>query len=391
MNRINYYLIIIIGIVSTLNYAPFIPINTSIITDILFVILSINNISVILKKIKSKVKIICIIFIILFYYAIIYILKSDIYTIDLYAIILSFILFLVFSSIDYSFDDRRKVLNIISFTIIIVTIFSFIYYYKTLLTTTNYVEGQYYFEGKNGLGPMVSFAGFWFLYSTKINKKKYLTFFIFIISLILLSAIKARTSLLALIIASIIFILKNIKINKYKNIIIFIFLLILLIPLYSYIKDYLFSAFNIDYINQSVNGYIGKEKYLDIILSGRLDHYKYGLYLFANNPLFGTSFEPYKISEVIGNTFGIHSFIIRSLGYGGFFYFIIIISLIFSYIRYFKNNGNKNSMVNYILIMGGIGMFFEPIAPFGPGTSYLLFWLMLGLDIKNNLNKEKDI
>ncbi|MDM0975848.1 O-antigen ligase family protein [Clostridium perfringens] len=388
MKKSNYYLLIIIGLFSVLNYVPFNPINVSILIYFSFIILILNNISNILKQIKDKIYILFVIILILIYYYFIYLFNNNIYTGDLYAIILSFFIFMVFSSIKYKISDRNRLINIISIISITFTMFSVLYYYKTFLSTENYIEGQYYFKGKNGLGPMLSFAGFWFLYNINKTSKKVFNFILFLISLILLAYIKARTSFLALLIVSIIFIIKKIKLNRIKTISLLIILLIILLVFCKYINYFLLYAFNIDFINKSLNGYIDNSEYLDIISSGRVDHYKYGFYLLNINPMFGACFDKYKVSNAIGNSVGIHSFFIRSLGYGGIFYLSIVLLLILFYIIYFKRYCEDKKITVYLMLIGLIGMLFEPIAPFGPGTSYLLFWIILCLNNKKNINEE---
>ena len=200
----------------------------------------------------------------------------------------------------------------------------------------------------------------------------------YIIGFICLSMMKARTSLLAIIIVTVLFLFKYTKLNSLKKIIYAIGFIIASTPFWGTIKNIIIRGFNIDFITASISGYLNINSLLDLILSGRMEHYRYALILFSNNPLLGARFDIYSVTGMLNSTVGIHSSLMRSLGYGGIVYFLLILILMGSYIFYlFKDSIDKN-ILKYTLIIGMVGMLFEPFAPFGPGTTYLLFWLILG-------------
>ena len=164
MKKINYYLIILLGIISALNYAPFINFNISKLINILFIILTVINIKYVWIEINSKIILVISIILILIYYGLIYQFSNNVYMNDLYSIILSFVLFIVFSSIEINEVEKDKLLSIISFSVLFITSIYIIIYSKTILLSNNYIDGQYFFKGKNGMGPMISFSTFWFIY-----------------------------------------------------------------------------------------------------------------------------------------------------------------------------------------------------------------------------------
>lgn len=379
MKKLNYYLIIFLAILSVLNYSPFINFNISIIIYILFIILGIVNISNILKILRKKYMLLIPIIAIIIYYGLMYQFDSYIYLNDLYSIVLSSLLLLVFLSVRMSDIDKNRLLYVISFSVIVITIIYIFVYGNTILLSESYIEGQYFFKSKNGMGPIISFATFWFLYNYINKDKKIINLIMYILGFVSLAIIKARTSLLAICIVTIFIVFRYLKLNLLKRVIYAFLFIIVCILFWENISEIILKAFNVDFIMSSVSGSLNTNSFLDLILSGRLEHYKFGLELFSDNPILGSRFNTYSITGMITSNVGIHSFFIRSLAYGGIVYFLLILFLIFNYLYYFNKNNINKQLVRYVLIIGGIGMLFEPIAPFGPGTSYFLFWLLLGL------------
>lgn len=66
----------------------------------------------------------------------------------------------------------------------------------------------------------------------------------------------------------------------------------------------------------------------------------------------------------------------KGLFYGGIIYFILLITLCIEIINKVKKN-NRSKVVKYIFFTMFFNSLLESFAPFGPGTSYLLYWFIL--------------
>ncbi|MDY2882638.1 MAG: O-antigen ligase family protein, partial [Romboutsia timonensis] len=161
-----------------------------------------------------------------------------------------------------------------------------------------------------------------------------------------------------------------------------IFLVGIVLKIKDYLAYYIIKFLKIDYFTSVVSSY--KYGILDALTAGRIESYVYAIDYFVLNPILGTGFNAaYIISDPQSMT-GVHNLWLRALFYGGMIYFVIFIILITQIMKIVFKFKIDNKLVVFMLIAGLINSLFEPFAPLGPGTSYLIYWsiICLNIDIK---------
>lgn len=379
MEKCNTFLLKSIIVLSVINYTPIRSSLLSLFLYITFLLLIVCNNKIIFNKIFFFKNIIIITWIIIIYFLLLLFYSYNTNIGDLYSLVSTCLIFLVLVNLNISQESGKNILTFFSYIIIFATLLAAIYYTRTVVNTSDYVDGQYFFIGKNGLGPMLAMGSFYlfydyFVYKNQSIHKVILSF----IGLFLLSYIKARTAFFSLLITLGIFIIKHGKLN-YKKLFILYSLLMMSLLFLPYIINKLLESLNVMHIINNMHSTSTFDFYNNLT-SYRLNHYIYAINLFFKNPLFGSMFDEILIQGSLESASGIHSTVFRALAYGGLFYFILFSALCFAYFKYISRAIKNNKVIIYIIVIPIIAMFFEPSAPFGPGTAYLMFWMLVAFN-----------
>lgn len=231
------------------------------------------------------------------------------------------------------------------------------------------IEDQYLVDSKNSLGALLATAevAFLFLWNNSKNKSlRLISLFCAILGLVVIITIRARASLLAVLIVATVYIY-NISNNKRTTVLTFItitvvFTALLLIP--SDIRQYLY--------NSIFSGSQGED-----VSSGRLGVYEAALHYLSQNILLGNVENNHHLPWI-------HNYLLLNVyEYGLLFswpilclYFYILLHSIKYLIRTkvgFPYIGYTIILVPYIISM------LEPTFPFGPGTVTVINFILLGI------------
>lgn len=379
LNKLFLYMIMYF---SVLKYIPFLSSLNKIVYALFMILIVINYKNIFLTLRKMKLILALTLFIVI-YYGISMILLTTIATEDLYSLILFEIIFILLISIKINLKDIEEILKITSIMTLVVSTIIIIYYRGSYISAISKIGENFYSE-KNALAPILMSANIYILYFSISNKKLiYMIFYSF--GMLNLFLFNSRTNTISSVVVSIIIISYYIFKSRYK-VIYFTSIPILLTGIALKMKDYLsyyiIKFLKIDYFTSVVSSY--KYGILDALTAGRIESYVYALNYFALNPILGTGFnQAYIVSDPQSIT-GVHNLWLRALLYGGMLYFVVFIIIVTQILRIIFNFTIDNKLTIFMLIAGLINSLFEPFAPIGPGTSYLIYWsiICLNIDIK---------
>lgn len=294
------------------------------------------------------------------------------------SIILTFILF--FIGYFYSNKSERFIILLLK-----------VYIYSVLLICINiYIENfvgigyssinQYILSEKNAVGSMIVFSLIVLSHLfnlEKINLKRIIYAGIAIFMLYTMMMIQNRSGLLSLLPAAILIfirIVKSIKNINFKMInialILVMILIIVVIINFDKISDFLVWSLRLESL--SAGG-------VDSISSGRVTYIKEALACFERYPLYGYG------SLYVDN---LYICIISQFGIIGSLPLISIIlgMVIFCIKNYFKVRSELSFTLLLLCISSMVISLFEGLAPFGPGTSYILLWFLYGYSSNMKIN-----
>nr|WP_204502147.1 O-antigen ligase family protein [Aquibacillus albus] len=266
------------------------------------------------------------------------------------------------------------------------------FYYNGNLIEAVLNTGIYFYPEKNSFSPLLLVSLIYIIYRLFYYRFNIYSLIFLFIGAISLIVIQSRTAILSFLVSGLLLLL--IKMNRIWNSLIGIiinlsmFCLIIVFTAYSeWFNNLISLLFRFDYIQ-----YANYSNFTDNLTSGRLISIKVAYENFMKNPLFGTSF---RVEHIINDPIskaGVHNMWLRTLFYGGIFYFIILILFIFLLLKNYTVNLKYNHLI-YALLVGALIMSLgEPFAPFGPGTSYFLLWLVMGLLLQvKNLRKQSSL
>lgn len=231
---------------------------------------------------------------------------------------------------------------------------------------------------KNQTGPMyvqLGLLNLYFLINSKKGKKyKILYLIVFICCLIFPVILRARTCLLTLVLLSLYIIFRK---YKMKSCIIIPFIIIALLILEG---DYI-----IDVLSRS---FLGSSDITDVetLTSGRASRADKAFDFISKYPLVGGLNDIYYI---FSPAYRIpHQFILWKLVKYGFLgalpFLTVYISLIFYSIRLLKHNSLIDDLSFLCLSSAIMISFAEYSAPFGPATSFIICYIVMGYSLKYN-------
>lgn len=367
---------------SVLKYIPFLN-GLNKFVYILFALLIVINYKNIFFTIRKMKLILALNLFIVIYFGISKILLTTIVTEDLYSLILFEIIFILLVSIKIDLEDKQKILRNTSLMTLVVSTIIILYYRGSYISALNRIGENFYGE-KNAIGPILMAANIYLLYFSISNKKLIFILFYFF-GMLNLFLFNSRTNTISSLSVSIIIINYYIFKSRYKVLYftsVPIFLVGIVLKIKDYLAYYIIKFLKIDYFTSVVSNY--KYGILDALTAGRIESYVYAVDYFVLNPILGTGFNAaYIISDPQSMT-GVHNLWLRALFYGGMIYFVIFIILITQIMKIVFKFKIDNKLVVFMLIAGLINSLFEPFAPLGPGTSYLIYWsiICLNIDIK---------
>lgn len=368
---INFILVSMLSISTIIPYIPNIS-RFNVLQYLFFLLILIINIKNIINiTIKRYNKMLILLLTLSIYYGLAIIVDNNTNYSDLKIIILSLGIYILLNSIKIDNYKKSKVIYLTSI-IYIISSFYTIYTIKGNLSI-NLGNEPYFYGSKNGLGPILSISGIYLLYKYLFINGKKVDVLMYILSIWALCILQTRTAILGILLGSIVllgykFMNKNSIKFTIKCIVIFIILTIVI----------LFIGEEMVYLISKILR-IEKSSTISSISSGRDLAINYGMQFFKDNPLFGVLYNK-NITHAYGS---IHNLWLRSLIYGGIIYFLIIITYIYNLFKVIYINYCSDKVLLYSLIAQIIvSTLFEPVAPFGPGTTYFLFWLIIAFNVQ---------
>lgn len=309
--------------------------------------------------------------IILMIYKLIYL---EISLVEIKYIATSLFIFIIFSKINI--EDR--VYNLLSIIILVgaaVVVFS---------RQGDYSLGSYFYSEKNSFAPLLLISTVWIIasYKNKLAFSKFLSITFVIIVIIFLSLIQSRLNLIGVLLLLLVSLINQIVSKKITTKMVLTFITV--IPLVIIFLNYLFhtSIFKKVILREDYLRYVSGSNWFDKVTSGRLTSTMNNLSFFKQDPLLGTKFNLEMIINDPNSSVGIHSIWLRFISYGGILLFILFsLFVIFLVIKVTKEKQNIN-LALFLLLIGLLNSLGEPYAPFGPTSSYFIYWSLLGLSIR---------
>lgn len=324
-------------------------------------------------------------FMIVFIYSILLSLIARTDTFELYLIPMGVLIASVNARLEISFI--RKLVDWFILLVTFLSVSSILYYVNGFT-----ISATYLIPAKNQIGPMISIAILLSLFTLinkdfLIKKRKNNLFYsvCFLLTFTSLLTIRNRSGILAIAFCVLLYFLKRIKF-KYKlktwgliYLTICIILGLLYFGYFDRVIDYIWDSFTLNYDVTNI----------DMLSAGRFDTYIEGIAFAFENPVFG---------EMGNNTFfrgTPHNYIIANIvRYGLVFGMPLIVFYLYLWWFTIKNTlfGLKNAMqIEFIWILFAtlIVSFFEYSYPYGPGTSQLMMWILLGYYLRSkNIEKK---
>ena len=390
----NVIILIIIAINLNLSYVDFIgDYNPSLITYSLLLFVFFINLDI---KLFLDSKILFLLLISLFltaYQLIVKIFVYDSNLTDVLYLLKIAILVLIFSKVAISKANKFFVMYASSTITIITSYIVILYYYNMNIIVAIDNIGEYFYDEKNGLSPLL-LVGLIFLTSKLKIKWSFLnilTFLLVSLGILSLVIIQSRTNIMCYLVFLVLFLAFNLfKFRKIKvylySVLSIMFAGLLLLIFNEKVIEFFNTVFRLEYLT-----YVNGNGIIDKFFSGRLSSIQNNFNYFYSNPFFGTGFSQEIIISDAISPLGIHNLWLRSLIYGGLFYtagLLVFLLIIFNYFKGFIY-ANKTMYWGLILV-GFLSSLSEPYSPFGPGSNYFYFWLffVLNLDVGKDITNE---
>ena len=383
-NDINIVILFLMVLLSSISYIPNLNMATNVVY-ILFMIMIVINLKKIIANAMHNKDLLVFNTLLLILYGIYTLIHGEVsYLLFLYLIVSQIILLtLMNSNIDKY--KKEKLLIYCSYTVILSSILIVLKYQGSYIYAIKNI-GQYFMHNKNAFSPMLSFSIIYICYNVIFKKFNIVNVIVLLIGMLNLIIIQSRTNVLMTLCIISCMILTYICMRKgyskiFYSLTIISTLIVISLIFYNEIRNIIFDIFRIDYFLNTSSEY----GIIDKLTTGRVSSFVVNLHLFENNVLFGSGFNKFSIINDPLSATGIHNVWIRSLFYGGIIYLIIILMIIRKlYLIAIKYNFSKDiKLIVFVLLGGLINSNFEPFAPFGPGTSYILFWIVIAININS--------
>lgn len=384
---INLSLLYILMISVCFNYTPFFK-YISIILYLVFALLLIFNAKDIFINLKTNKLIIICNFFIIMYHGISKIINSYTVTNDLYSLILFQLIFILFISIKIDINKKEKLISIITILNVILSTMIILNLRGSYMNSIKNI-GEYFFQSKNAYAPILSFSIIYIYYKGLFKCSKFISKITLILVVMLGSLniviIQSRTNLIMT--GTILIIMSIYRIQIKKNKMLYIIPILITIFYFIYtnsnkISEHLVKSLKLDYFLSVQSKYT--YGILDAITSGRIESYIYSFNIFLKSMVFGIGYDKSYITSDPVVVTGTHNLWLRAMFYGGILYFCTFITLIIRYIKIIKYKTIDRKLTVFMLLGALINSMFEPFAPLGPGTSYMILWMIVCLNTDDN-------
>lgn len=229
---------------------------------------------------------------------------------------------------------------------------------------------QYLIDGKNQLGAIVATgAGTAFLTSQMIKSKlKYGFLGIAVVTFFILLTIRCRTASAAFVLLVALYILKNWTFRK--KIAFFVFMLLLVIVFYNQISDFFTQAIT-----------AGKDiEDMDSLSTHRFDRNVAGFDYFMSHFFTGELLRSANLEYI-------HNYLLlRAVRYGIWVLPLVVLFLYYVIkftVMIIREINDFVGLGFYILIIPFACSLLEPSAPFGPGSVYMVAYILFGISLSN--------
>ena len=292
---------------------------------------------------------------------------------------ISFFIYMI-SSIIYSKSNSKTYIILMVIYVVLMLMLTFDIF-KTYFNGI-FISAQYLYDQKNSKGPMIDFSILFTIFLILNLKNKILKFFLsssIIFEFIVLNLMRSRADLLALYIVLIIFVLKSIRKRLLLDLIIIITsILLFIIFLPNLVNSISSTLIEVFIKNYNVNN-------LNSLSAGRLYYYNKALKIFETNPIMGTlGLQNYYVDNAFLTLIANYGLIgmILYVPFIGFLFYKIFANLLKASIKELRFYISLAWLVTLIISL------FEELPPFGPGTTYLIVWILLPL-ITSKVEKKK--
>ena len=292
---------------------------------------------------------------------------------------ISFFIYMI-SSIIYSKSNSKTYIILMVIYVVLMLMLTFDIF-KTYFNGI-FISAQYLYDQKNSKGPMIDFSILFTIFLILNLKNKILKFFLsssIIFELLVLNLMRSRADLLALYIVLIIFVLKSIR----KRLLLALIIIITSILLFIIFLPNLVNSISSTLIEVFIKNY--NVNSLNSLSAGRLYYYNKALKIFETNPIMGTlGLQNYYVDNAFLTLIANYGLIgmILYVPFIGFLFYKIFANLLKESIKELRFYISLAWLVTLIISL------FEGLPPFGPGTTYLIVWILLPL-ITSKVEKKK--
>lgn len=292
---------------------------------------------------------------------------------------ISFFIYMISSTI-YSKSNSKTYIILMVIYVVLMLMLTFDIF-KTYFNGI-FISAQYLYDQKNSKGPMIDFSILFTIFLILNLKNKILKFFLsssIIFEFLVLNLIRSRADLLALYIVLIIFVLKSIR----KRLLLALIIIITSILLFIIFLPNLVNSISSTLIEVFIKNY--NVNSLNSLSAGRLYYYNQALKIFETNPIMGTlGLQNYYVDNAFLTLIANYGLIgmILYVPFIGFLFYKIFANLLKASIKELRFYISLAWLVTLIISL------FEGLPPFGPGTTYLIVWILLPL-ITSKVEKKK--
>jgi len=292
---------------------------------------------------------------------------------------ISFFIYMISSTI-YSKSNSKTYIILMVIYVVLMLMLTFDIF-KTYFNGI-FISAQYLYDQKNSKGPMIDFSILFTIFLILNLKNKILKFFLsssIIFEFLVLNLIRSRADLLALYIVLIIFVLKSIR----KRLLLALIIIITSILLFIIFLPNLVNSISSTLIEVFIKNY--NVNNLNSLSAGRLYYYNQALKIFETNPIMGTlGLQNYYVDNAFLTLIANYGLIgmILYVPFIGFLFYKIFANLLKASIKELRFYISLAWLVTLIISL------FEGLPPFGPGTTYLIVWILLPL-ITSKVEKKK--
>ena len=245
---------------------------------------------------------------------------------------------------------------------------------------------EYKSDNKNSLGVMLAGASFIFLYlginSKQIDWKRIILLCLFVLTIVVLLTIRARSATLALMAMSLFLFFK--RLNK-RYLLVTVSIVTFAVVFLYYLQVYFYPDI-IDYIVKSF--YLHHE---DDLTTGRMERNIVGLHFLSDHLWLGNLDVKAKIGWI-------HNYPLEKLfKFGLVFSLPLLVVYVYIFVKAWRNSvrSDSHNITNigyYLLLIPYIISLSEPTFPFGPGTACAFNFILFGMSIRQtDLIREKFI